>query len=63
MSRIAAVEPRIPPRQRGDEGRGSEQGAVGLAGGDVHVGRGAGEVLEVEDGGGEGAVGGGGGDG
>ncbi len=60
MSRIAAVEVRVPARNRRDERRRRQQGAVGLSGRDVVAGRGAGKIGKVEDVGREGAVWGGG---
>lgn len=59
MTRIAVIKPRVPTREGSDERGRGEQRAVGLTGRDVDVGRGAGEVLEVEDVGDDGAVGGG----
>lgn len=57
MPGVAIVELVVPARDVGDEGRRGQQGAVGLTGGHVDAGRGAGEVCEVEGVGGEGAVG------
>ena len=58
MSRIAAVEIRVPTGDIGDERRRGEQRAIGLSGLHLYARRRAGQVCEVEDLGGEVAAGG-----
>lgn len=57
--RIAIIEIRVPPGEGSDESGRGEQRAVLLTGRDVNAGWGAGEILEIEDVGDDGAVGGG----
>lgn len=60
MSRIAAVEIRVPTGDVGDERRRGQQRAIGLSGLHLDTRRRAGQVCKVEGVGGEGAVGAGG---
>ena len=57
MAGIAIIEPVVPARDLRQKRRRSQQRTIGLAGRDVDTGRRAGELLEVEDVGGEGAAG------
>ena len=57
MAGIAVIESVVPARDLRQERRGSQQRTIGLASRDMNAGRRAGEVLEVEDVGGEGGAG------